>query len=120
MAKTPQAEIKPDALEEGSTTDIAVAMQQHGFSGATVEIKLFKGEPHEPAQPFFGVNNYQIQIQRDKWVRIPQEVADHIEGLEYIVKEADPDEPENLEKMKWVPKSRFPMQTRDPRPAPGR
>lgn len=113
MAKTPQAEIKPD----GETTNIGVAVQQHGFSGATVEIKLFKGEQHEPVQPFFGLNFYQIQIQREKWVRVPQEMADHIASIEYIVKEADPDEPENIEKMTWVPKPRFPMQMRNAMPA---
>ena len=33
-----------------SETNIDVAVQQHGFSGKTCEIKLFKGEPHEPVQ----------------------------------------------------------------------
>lgn len=109
MAKTSTAEIAPD----GVTTDISKAVQQHSFSGKTVEIKLFKGEPHEPIQPFFGLNNYQIQIQREKWVRIPVEMANHIESLTYTVREPDPEEPENVDKMKWVDKQRFPLQRRD-------
>lgn len=106
MAKTPQAEIKPD----GATTDIAKATQQHGFCGDTIEIKLFKGEQGEPVQPFFGLNNYQIQIQREKWVRVPVEMATHIESLHYTVREPDPDEPENIDKAQWVEKARFPLQ----------
>lgn len=106
MAKTPQAEIKPD----GATTDVAKGVQQHGFSGETVFVKLFKGEPHEPVQPFFGLNNYQIQIEREKWVRIPVEMANHIDSLYYTVREPDPNEPENIDKAKWVEKARFPMQ----------
>lgn len=102
-----------DVQPNDSTTNIDVAVQQHGFSGATCEIKLFKGEPHEPLQPFFGVNGYQIQIQREKWVRIPVEMADHIESLVYTVNEADPEEPENLNKMRWVEKQRFPLQRKD-------
>lgn len=108
MAKTPQAELKPD----GVTADMAKAVQQHSFSGETCEIKLFKGEPHEPIQPFFGLNNYQIQIQREKWVRVPVEMASHIESLVYTVREPDPDEPENIDKMQWAEKPRFPMQRR--------
>lgn len=96
-----------------SETDIDVAVQQHGFSGKTCEIKLFKGEPHEPIQPFFGLNGYQIIIQREKWVRVPVEMADHIESLAYTVREADPEEPENLNKMQWVDKQRFPLQRKD-------
>ena len=102
-----------DVQPNDSTTNIDVAVQQHGFSGQTCEIKLFKGEPHEPLQPFFGVNGYQIQIQREKWVRIPVEMADHIESLIYTVHEADPEEPENLNKMRWVEKQRFPLQRKD-------
>ena len=102
-----------DVQPNDSTTNIDVAVQQHGFSGATCEIKLFKGEPHEPLQPFFGVNGYQIQIQREKWVRIPVEMADNIESLIYTVHEADPEEPENLNKMRWVEKQRFPLQRKD-------
>jgi hypothetical protein len=109
MATRKPAEPQPD----GSTTNIDVAVQQHGFSGKTCEIKLFKGEPHEPLQPFFGLNGYQIQIQREKWVRIPVEMADHIESLAYTVREPDPDEPENVDKMQWVEKQRFPLQRRD-------
>src|SRR5574343_1389071 len=109
MATRKPADIQPD----GSTTNIDVAVQQHGFSGKTCEIKLFKGEPHETLQPFFGVNGYQIQIQREKWVRIPVEMADHIESLVYTVREPDPDEPENVDKMQWVDKQRFPLQRKD-------
>ena len=110
MAK---AQAKAAALAEttaGTETDIDVAVQQHGFSGQTCEIKLFKGELHEPQQPFFGLNNYQIQIQRERWVRVPVEMADHIEGLAYTVREADPEEPENIDRMRWVEKPRFPLQ----------
>jgi hypothetical protein len=112
MAKTPQAEFKPD----GVTTDIAKNVQQHGFSGETVYVKLFKGEAHEPAQPFFGLNNYQIQIEREKWVRIPVEMANHIESIVYTVREPDPNEPENIDKMTWVEKARFPMQRSETEP----
>ena len=98
---------------DGSTTNIDVAKNQHGFSGNTCQIKLFKGEPHEPATPFFGINGYQITIQREKWVTVPVEMADHIESLTYTVREPDPDEPENLNKMRWVDKSRFPLQRKD-------
>ncbi len=111
MAKNP---LPADAKPDGCTTDIAKGVQQHGFCGETVEIKLFKGELNEPAQPFFGLNNYQIQIEREKWVRVPVEMARHIEGLEYTVREPDPKEPENIDKASWVPKARFPMQTRNP------
>lgn len=98
---------------DGSTTNIDVAKNQHGFSGKTCQIKLFKGEPHEPVTPFFGINGYQITIQREKWVTVPVEMADHIESLTYTVREPDPDEPENLNKMQWVDKSRFPLQRKD-------
>lgn len=107
----PKTSAAPAASD--SETNIDVAVQQHGFSGKTAEIKLFKGEPHEPVQPFFGVNGYQIQIQREKWVRVPVEMADHIESLTYSVRESDPNEPENIDKMQWVDKQRFPLQRRD-------
>lgn len=116
MAKTPQAETKRD----GATTDIAKGQQQHEFCGDTIEIKLFKGELHEPQQPFFGLNFYQIQIQREKWVRVPVELAAHIESLHYTVREPDPDEPENIDKFKWAEKARFPLQKQNFQPAPAR
>jgi len=96
-----------------STTNIDVAVQQHGFSGRTCEVKLFKGESGEPVEPFFGLNSYQIKLQREKWVRIPVEMADHIESLMYTVSEPDQDDPDNLEKMQWVEKQRFPLQRKD-------
>lgn len=43
-------------------------------------------------------------------MRVPVEMADHIEGLAYTVREADPEEPENIDKMRWVEKPRFPLQ----------
>lgn len=114
MAKTPQAEIKPD----GETTNIAVAMQQHGFTGETCEIKLTRADPNEPAQPFFSINSYAIKIHLEKWVRVPVEMARHIESLAYTVKESDPNEPDNIEKMQWVDRARFPLQSRNHMPAP--
>jgi len=36
------------AAVEGTETNSAVNVQQHGFSGDTVEIKLFKAESGEP------------------------------------------------------------------------
>jgi hypothetical protein len=116
MTTVAKAKAVPAASAEkkaGSDTDIDVAVQQHGFSGATCEVKLFKGEPHEPVEPFFGVNGYQIQLRRENWVRIPVEMADHIESLTYTVREADPADPENFDKMKWVDKQRFPLQRKD-------
>ena len=65
MAKQPAFESTTDA---DSTTNIAKAIQQHGFSGETCEIKLTR---------------------------------------------ADPNEPDNLEKMTWVERARFPMQSRN-------
>ena len=97
-----------------STTNIEVAMQQHGFSGKTVEIKLFKSsDRNEPTTPFFGINGYAITIQREKWVRVPVEMADHIESIVYTVSEEDPSDPDNLSKMRWVEKQRFPLQRKD-------
>lgn len=99
-----------DLIQDGSTTNIDVAVQQHGFSGKTCEIRLFKGEVGEPSTPFFGVNSYQISIQREKWVRIPVEMADHIESITQSVFEEDPEVPSSGQ---WVDKQRFPMQRRD-------
>ncbi|KRC36233.1 hypothetical protein [Acidovorax sp. Root219] len=115
MAKAQPKAAAAAAAEEaaGSNTDIDVQVQQHGFSGQTVEIKLFKGEANEPTQPFFGINNYQIQVQREKWVRVPVEMADHIEGLTYSVREPDPEFPDDPFKARWVDKPRFPLQRKD-------
>ena len=110
MATRKPADVQPD----GSTTNIAVAMQQHGFSGETCEIKLFKSsDKNEPVVPFFGLNSYAITIQRDKWVRVPVEMANHIESLSYTVTETDPDHPEDPTKYKMVEQPRFPFQRRD-------
>ena len=46
-------------------------------------------------------------------MRIPVEMADHIESLVYTVREPDPEEPENIDKMQWVDKQRFPLQRKD-------
>ena len=110
MAKQPAFESTTGA---DSTTNIAKAIQQHGFSGETCEIKLTRADPNEPQQPFFGLNNYQIKVHFEKWVRVPVEMAKHIESLSYTVKEADPNEPDNIEKMTWVERARFPMQSRN-------
>lgn len=107
--RKPAADVQPN----DSTTNIAVAVQQHGFSGETCEIKLFKAESGEPQEPFFGLNSYQIKLQREKWVRVPVEMADHIESIVYTVSEEDPSDPDNLSKMRWVEKQRFPLQRKD-------
>lgn len=102
------------SADEGSVANIEAAVQNYGFCGKLAKIKLFKGEPHEPAQPFVGINGYQIQIQRDKWVTVPVEVADHLESLTYKVREPDPDFPDEFpEKHIWVENPRFPMQRQD-------
>jgi hypothetical protein len=98
---------------EGDTANMKVNVQQHGFSGKTVEIKIYKGEKEDPKQQFFGLNHYQITITRDKWVRVPVEMADHIEGLVTTVKEPDPDFPDNEDKFVWADKQRFPLTRRD-------
>lgn len=111
MATKPKADAP--AVDDGSTTNSAVNMQQHGFSGNTCEIKLFKAEAGEQAQQFVGVNGYTAILQREKWIRVPVEVADHLESLTYTVMEADPEFPEDRTKDHWAEKSRFPMQRRD-------
>jgi hypothetical protein len=40
-------------------------------------------------------------------------MADHIESLMYTVSEPDQDDPDNLSKMQWVDKQRFPLQRKD-------
>lgn len=100
------------AAVEGTETNSAVNMQQHGFSGDTVEIKLFKAESGEPTQVFVGLNSYSAILHRDRWIRIPVEVATHLESLTYSVLEADPADPDNRSKDTWQERPRFPMQQR--------
>lgn len=110
MATKPKADA---AVNDGSTTNSAVNMQQHGFSGNTCEIKLFKAEAGESAQQFVGLNSYTAILQREKWIRVPVEVADHLESLTYTVMEADPEFPDDRTKDRWAEKARFPLQRRD-------
>lgn len=108
--RKPADSIQPDE----STTNIDVAVQQHGFCGRTVEIKLFKShDSNEPAVPFFGINGYAITIQREKWVRVPVEMADHIESLSYTVREVDEAFPDDPEKVRMVEQPRFPLQRKE-------
>jgi hypothetical protein len=100
------------AAGEGTETNSKVNVQQHGFSGETCEIKLFKAEAGESAQQFVGVNSYTAILHRERWVRVPVEVADHLETLSYSVLEADPMDPDNRSKDTWQEKARFPMQRR--------
>ncbi len=110
MATRKSADLQPN----DSTTNIDIAVQQHGFCGKTCEIKLFKStDASEPVTPFFGINGYAITIQRDQWVRVPVEMADHIESLVYTVREMDPEEPENPDKARMVDQPRFPLQRKD-------
>lgn len=101
------------AAVEGTTTNVAVNVQQHGFSGDTCEVKLFKAEAGESAQQFVSVNSYNAIWHRERWIRVPVEVADHMESLSYSVLEADPMDPDNRAKDTWQEKARFPMQRRD-------
>lgn len=101
------------AVSTAAPTDQAVNIQQHGFSGETCEIKLFKADASEPIQPFFGINGYSIVLHRDKWVTVPVEMADHIESLTSDVREFDPDFPEDYAKQIWVPRQRFALQRKD-------
>ena len=100
------------AAVEGTQTNIAAHMQQHGFCGDTCEIKLFKAEAGESAQQFVGLNGYTAILHREKWVRVPVEVADHLESLTYTVMDADPMYPDDRSKDVWAEKPRFPMQRR--------
>ena len=107
--------VKKPKLEapDGSTTNSAVNMQQHGFSGETVEIKLFKAEAGESSQQFVALNSYSAILHREKWVRVPVEVADHLESLQYTVQESDPMFPDDPSKNVWAQKARIPLQRRD-------
>lgn len=106
---------KPKAAEpaaDGTSTNVTANVQQHGFSGETCEIKLFKAEAGESAQQYVGLNSYSAVLHREKWIRVPVEVADHLESLTYGVLEADPTDPDNRAKDVWTEKARFPMQRR--------
>lgn len=98
---------------DGDTANMAVNVQQHGFCGKTCEIKLFKPADPKKKEQFFGINQYQITIQFDKWVSVPVEMADHIESIHEAVKEPDPADPENEDAFIFVDKPRFPLQRRD-------
>ena len=108
----PVAKSSNGATGEGDTADMQKNVQQHGFSGETCEIKLFKGEKEDPKQQFFAINNYHVTIDRDRWVRVPVEMADHIESLAFTVKEEDPNDPDNEDKFVWADKARFPLTRR--------
>ena len=101
------------AAVEGTETNSAVNMQQHDFTGDTCEVKLFKAENGEPNQVFVGLNAYSAILHRDRWIRIPVEVANHLELLTYSVLESDPSDPDNRSKDTWQERQRFPMQRRD-------
>lgn len=102
-----------EPTSDGATTNIDVAMQQHGFSGETKEIKLFKAESGEPTQVFVGLNGYTALLHREKWIRVPVEVVWHLESLTYSILESDPTDPDNRSKDTWQEKQRFPMQIKD-------
>lgn len=106
---------RPAKLSKGdaNSTNVEAAVSQHGFSGQTCEIKLFKAEPGESAQQFVALNGYTAILHREKWIRVPVEVADHIESLSYTVLEPDPMDPDNRAKDTWSEKARLPMQRRD-------
>lgn len=97
---------------DANTTNSDANVNQHGFSGETCEVKLFKAEAGEAAQQFVALNNYTAVMHREKWIRIPVEVADHLESLTYSVLEADPMDPDNRSKDSWAEKQRFPLQRR--------
>lgn len=115
MATAKRAAAAPASSDTVDTsTRTAVNVDQHGFSGETCEIKLYPASSSlEPTEPFFGINFYQVTIKRDKWVRVPVELADHIQSLEYTVREQDPDHPDDADKFIWVERPRFPLQRRD-------
>ena len=100
-------------MGDANTTNSHANVQQHGFCGDTCEIKLFKAEVGEAAQQFVGLNSYTAILHREKWIRVPVEVANHLETLSYSVLEADPMDSDNRAKDTWQEKSRFPMQRRD-------
>lgn len=99
-------------IDDGSTTAVRTSENPYGFSGETCEIKLFKAESGEPQQPFFGLNGYTAILQRDKWMRVPVEVADALETLMYTVSEPSEDAPDDHSKNVWADRARFPLQRR--------
>lgn len=98
---------------EGDTANMKVNTQQHKFCGKTCEIKLFKSADPKQKEQFFGIDNYQITIQFDKWVRVPVEMADHIESCIETVREPDPERPDDEDAYIFADKQRFPLQRRD-------
>lgn len=103
---------KDVAVGDGKTTNSAVNVKQYGFCGDTCEIKLFKAENGEATQQFVGIDGYTAILHRDVWIRVPVEVADHLEGLVYTRMEPDPMFPDDRSKDVWADKPRFPMQRR--------
>lgn len=97
---------------DATSTNVEANVNQHAFSGETCEIKLFKADPTEATQQFVALNSYSAILHRDQWVRVPVEVADHLESLTYSVLTPDPMDPDNRQKDTWQEKSRFPMQRR--------
>ncbi len=88
--------------------------KQHQLSGKMAQIKIYPGSKEDPKDQFFGLNHYQITIRRGKWVEVPVEMADHIQGLTLTEREQDPDFPDDPDKFVWVDKPRFPIERRDP------
>lgn len=102
-----------DEVPEDGVTNIAKTKDTHEFSGKTCEIKLYSsGDKSEDRTPFFGLNNYTCRIRRDTWVRVPVEMADHINTLVTEDLQADPEYPDDRSKDSWVPRLRFPHQRR--------
>lgn len=97
---------------DATSTNVEANVSQHGFSGETCEIKLFKAGPTESVQQFVALNSYTAMIHRDQWIRVPVEVADHLESLTYTVQTPDPMDPDNRQKDTWQEQARFPMQRR--------
>ena len=110
---TKSKEVAAVAATDGRTTNSAVNVQQHGFSGDTCEIKLFKADQGEAVQQYVAIDSYSCILHRDVWIRVPVEVADHLEGLCYTRVEPDPMFPDDRTKDVWADKPRFPMQRRD-------
>ncbi len=104
---------KVDAVVgDGKTTNSTANIQQHGFSGETCEINLFKADNGESAQQFVGIDSYTAILHRGVWIRVPVEVADSLAALSYTVMEPDPMFPDDRTKDVWADKPRFPMQRR--------
>lgn len=112
VAEAPAKRATKRSTGNESSTNVEAAVTQHHFSGETCEIKLFKAESGEPGQPFVQVNSWNAILHRERWIRVPVEVADHLESLTYSVLEADPADPDNRSKDTWQEKQRFPLQRR--------